>query len=576
VIGAGLSGLVTIKELLDEGHRVTCFEREASEGGNFNHPVGSAYDAMYLTTSQYFTAFSSFPPPLGQQPHHWSRQEYARYLRNFALEFQLLARIRFGTEVVKVRHVRDGGGNTFEVEHRDVKTGASTVSAFDAIAICTGPHAVRNPKLPSLPGAAEFRGRIEHAASYKSPEPYRGKRVVCVGFGETAADVAGQIAEVADSCWVSFRRYPAILPRYLGKGAKRHPNDLFLSRLAHALPRAVLNRLHLRRARRVLGASPGTTRARDRLIAEWRIKGGTPAHQSFQKNDDFVDSIVAGTLKVKPFGIERLEPDGVVFTDGSRVEADVVMCCTGFDESHPPTLVEGAKPLTVRELYKHAFHPDFGGRVAYIGWARPAQGGVPACAEMQARYFALLCSGTRAFPGPAALRRLIEKDREGEERSFYARPHLQTLCSYTPYMESLAELIGCRPRIRDFLFEPKVAYRLLCGSNIASTYRLCGPHAQPELARRMILYLPVVHSVATVAGLSVLYALSRIGLLRERKHPPAGAGGHDSRMPSRPAWTRASSATAGADAAGDDLLGGRPDSPASVGPPTLGTSAPRD
>ena len=80
VIGAGLAGLVTIKELLDEGHRVRCFERETREGGNFNHPAGAAYDTMYLTTTQYFTAFSSFPPPLNQKPRHWSRQEYVDYL----------------------------------------------------------------------------------------------------------------------------------------------------------------------------------------------------------------------------------------------------------------------------------------------------------------------------------------------------------------------------------------------------------------------------------------------------------------------------------------------------------------
>lgn len=531
VIGAGLSGLVTIKELLDEGHRATCFERETREGGNFNYPAGSAYDEMYLTTSQYFMAFSSFPPPLSQKPRHWSRQEYAEYLHAFALEFQLLNHVRFGTEVVTVRHVQDGTHDTFHVEHRDTKTGVSTVSAFDAIAICTGPHAVKTPRLPSLPGAARFRGQIEHATSYKSPEPYRGKNVVCVGFGETAADVAGQIADVAASCWISFRRYPAILKRYIERGARRYPNDAFLSRLVHALPRAVVNRIQLRRARRVVAAPPEVTSPHDRLIAEWRIKGGTPGHQPLQKNDECIDRIIAGTLQVKPFGIERLEGDTVVFSDGSRVKADVVMCCTGFDESNPPTLIEGTKPLAVRALYKHAFHPDFGGRVAYIGWARPVQGGVPACSELQARYFALLCSGTKTLPEPAALRRLIEKDRQSEERSFYTRKDLETLCSYTPYMDSVAELIGCRPRIRDYVFEPKVAYHLLCGSNIASTYRLRGPHAQPELAERVMLHLPVVFSSKQLAALGALYVLSQIGLLREPEHPGDDSDGHDARMP---------------------------------------------
>jgi dimethylaniline monooxygenase (N-oxide forming) len=234
---------------------------------------------------------------------------------------------------------------------------------------------------------------------------------------------------------------------------------------------------------------------------------------------------------VKPFGIERLEEDAVVFSDGSRVKADVVMCCTGFDESNPPTLIEGTRPLAVRDLYKHAFHPDFDGRVAYVGWARPVQGGVPACSELQARYFALLCSGTMALPEPAALRRLIEKDRESEERSFYARKSLGTLCSYTPYLDSLAELIGCRPRIRDYLVEPRVAYHLLCGSNIAPTYRLRGPHAQPELAKKVMLHLPVVFSPTQLVALGALYVLSRIGLLKEPEHPGDDLSGQDARIP---------------------------------------------
>jgi dimethylaniline monooxygenase (N-oxide forming) len=529
VIGAGLSGLVTIKELLDEGHRVTCFEREAREGGNFNYPVGSAYESMYLTTSQFFMAFSSFPPSPDEEPRHWSRGEYADYLHRFALEFRLVSHIRFGVEVLRIRHAKDVADCVFQVEHRDTTTGISTISEFDAIAVCTGPHAVKRPRIPSFPGAERFRGTIEHATSYKSPEPYRGKHVVCVGFGETAADVTGQIADAAASCWASFRRYPAVVRRHIVKGTRRYPNDTVMARLVHALPRAVVNRMQLRRARRVLDTPADKTSAHDRLIADWRLKGGTPGHQPLEKNDEFIDRVVAGTLKVKPCGIERLEEEAVVFSDGSRARADVVMCCTGFDEATVPILIEGTKPMAARELYKHAFHPDFGGRVAYIGWARPVQGGVPACSELQARYFALLCSGTRALPEVEALRRLIERDRRSEERAFYMRRSVGTLCNYTPYLDSVAELIGCRPRLRDYLLEPRVAYHLLCGSNIAPSYRLRGPHAQPELAKRMMFHLPVVFSLRQLVSLGALYLLSRTGLLKEAKHPDDDSDGRVAR-----------------------------------------------
>jgi hypothetical protein len=226
------------------------------------------------------------------------------------------------------------------------------------------------------------------------------------------------------------------------------------------------------------------TSLHERLLAEWTFKCSTPSHQSLQKNDDFVESILTGKLRVKPFGIERLEEDSVVFTDGSRLKADVLMCCTGYEVGKPPSyLIEGIDIAEVRQLYKHVFHPDLGERVALIGWARPAQGGIPACSEMQSRYFALLCSGKRTFPEKHELRRLIAQDREAEERAFYARRSQETLCSYTPYMDSLAELVGCRPRLRDFLFNPRLVYQppVWCqhSHGLSTVWSPCGPGDGP-------------------------------------------------------------------------------------------------
>ncbi len=512
VVGAGMSGLAAIKELLDEGHRVTCFERELKEGGNFNYPIGVAYDSMYLTVSQYHMAFSCFPPPLDQERRFWSREEYADYLHDFATKFGLFPHIQFNVEVVKIRR---SAHDKFQVTYCDKQTGTVTDTVFDAVAICSGAHAVHIPRMPQFEGADTFRGEIQHAVHYRTPEPFRGKHVVCVGFGETAADVATQIADVAASCWTSFRRYPSVLQRYYDYGTQRHTVDAFVTRIQAWLPRFVMNRRLLQDAQRTLQAPPDKTRPRDRLLAEWTIKCGTPAHQSFQKNDGFVESVLAGKLQVKPCGIQRLEEDSVVFTDGSRIKADVLMCCAGYEEGKPPNLIEGVDIAEVRQLYKHVFHPDLGARVAFIGWARPAQGGIPACSEMQSRYFALLCSGKRTLPEKNELQRLIAQDREAEERSFYARKSQGTLCSYTPYMEALAELVGCRPRMRDFLFKPLLAYHLLCGPNVAPTYRLCGPHADPEMAQRVILSLPVAHSPRELMTITYLSVLTRLGVFVE-------------------------------------------------------------
>jgi dimethylaniline monooxygenase (N-oxide forming) len=134
---------------------------------------------------------------------------------------------------------------------------------------------------------------------------------------------------------------------------------------------------------------------------------------------------------------------------------------------------------------------------------------------MQSRYFALLCSGKRTLPEKNELRRLIAQDREAEEQAFYARRSQGTLCSYTPYMDALAELVGCRPRVRDFLFNPRMAYHLLCGANIPTAYRLRGPHAAPEMAQRVMLRLPIAYSSRELVTLSYLHILNRLGMLAE-------------------------------------------------------------
>src|SRR5262249_10599967 len=247
---------------------------------------------------------------------------------------------------------------------------------------------------------------------------------------------------------------------------RRWTNDQVSSRLQHGLTRAQITRIRTRDFRKMMNSPGDTTKAHMRLVAEWNVKSGVFGHRPFQKNDDFVKSILDGKLRPKPFSIERLEERAVVFADGSRVEADVIMCCTGYQEGTPPTLIGDVEVVDVRGLFRHMFHPDLGARFAFIGWARPAQGGVPACSEMQARYFSLLCSRKRTLPESSQLWRLIAHDREYEERSFFAARNVKTLCSYTAYMDALAELVDCKPRLWRLIVEPALLYRLLCASNI--------------------------------------------------------------------------------------------------------------
>lgn len=475
VIGAGMSGLVAAKELLDEGHDIVIYEKESAIGGNFT--TGAAYERMKLTVSNYFMAFSSFPPPMGQKRRFWTREEYADYLDRFAANFSLGEHIQFGADVQTVERVAE---DAFRVSYR--ANGTAHHDMFSAVAICRGPHRIAAPRLVNYPGTTEYEGQILHAAHWSGPEEFQGKRVVCVGMGETSADITREISDVAEACWLSMRSYPALATRWYDGDT----TDAYSVRIAHWAPRAVLAKSRQEIEESVL---PQLS-LHDRIVFEW-TKQAKPG-RFLQKNCDFMDNVISGKITPVFSDISRLEGKMVFFEDGTSVTADVIMLCTGFEEnSIPKSWIQGYQVSDIRHLYKHEFHSEIGWRVAFIGWARPTQGGVPAASEMQSRLFALLCSGKRSLPPMDELVPRIKADADYADKLMSGSPFIRTLVHYTQYMDSMAELIGCKPNLEDYLDEPEFLYKLLFGSNISACYRLRGPHADPEAAKTLIMSLPV-------------------------------------------------------------------------------------
>jgi len=161
-----------------------------------------------------------------------------------------------------------------------------------------------------------------------------------------------------------------------------------------------------------------------------------------------------------------------------------------------------------------------GPSVAFIGLARPAEGGVPACSEMQSRYFALLCSNKRTLPPREKLEELIQRESTAEEAEFAHAQSVRTLVPYMAYMDAMARLIGCKPNPLRLLTRPVLLYKYWCASLVNIQYRLQGPHADPESAERVIRSLAVPWDIKSLIGLSIMdiYAgLKRTVLMLLRK-----------------------------------------------------------
>lgn len=536
VIGAGPAGLATIKELRQKGIEVVGFERQPTLGGVY----ASQYDQLLLTSSNMITSFSDHAQTWERGQHMWTRVEYLEYLMGYAERFDLCRHIHFSTTVQGVRRDARTGRWHVRAEPRPLPphlaerpqpevlsrqpAGRRALAAggeefeFDHVAICTGSQ--QSETQPDWPGLDSFRGEVVHSARYWRPEPFAGRRVLVVGLGESGADITLQIAKVAQATAVSTRNGPGyVIPRYYNDA----PTDVDTTRCYHALPLRVMeSRLFSFNSRLIdfsMGPNddPAVLQRASELNAE---RGLNPFRRFGTKSTRFVEAMLYHETAYRP-DIERIEADRVVFVDGSTFECDTILLCTGyrtgfpFLAEHHPELAEAIS--LVRGMYKRMVLPSLGPSLAWIGFVRPGLGSIPPCAEIQARYFALLVNGERTLPSPEEMARDIEKHARLDFEHFVVdADRMPTLTDYLRFLESVADAIGCRPPLRRLLrTDPQTWAKVMFGPITGAQYRLAGPGADPQGAREALRKVPIMlpasqaFKFTLLLGTKLLHTVSR-------------------------------------------------------------------
>ena len=532
VIGAGVSGLVTVKELLEQGHEPVCFERAAGLGGVFRYGEhdGVVWQSCRLTSSGLLTAFSDFPVS-AERAEHMRIAEYVRYLTDYAGAFGALPRIRFDTPVNSVEADPAGGWQVNSGRGEN-----TTTESFDSVAVCSGLH--QHAHVPSFPGQDTFPGEMLHASSYRRVDQVRGRKVLIVGAGESGADIAAEVAENAAETVLSLRRGVAVVSRR----AFGRPRDYLTSRLMNGashwvfqtrnpadnrkrtiyryafLPLVVIDKFLQVLYRQVwenlpmffhtkLSVVRTNLRTRKLTLQLLDESGGTVNEQFGTKDDCFVRALASGTCRRVP-AIREFQGRRVIFSDGSGFEPDLVLFCTGF-ETRAPFLGE---KVASASRYLNTFVPEVGESLGFIGFVRPAFGAIPPLAELQARWFALLQSGEKQLPPRDLMDRSIAHWDRVRRHIFRACPdRLEHLVDHTVFCDELASQIGCKPTRSDLRGESRgFRKRFYSGPFVAAQYRLVGPGAKPELARKAVESLPIAHPWPDRFNLHLRWSLCKV------------------------------------------------------------------
>ena len=360
-----------------------------------------------------------------------------------------------------------------------------------------------------------FKGDILHSKDYKNAEQFKDKRVLCVGLGESSSDVTSEISSVAKQCYLSLRRYPAVAPKFVPFQRDRFftiDSSWNTVRNFNNIPSFFHKQLTGGIFKQYLKSNNPDTRLR----GEWIKNSGPPGDQVINKNERVFTHIVDGKVIPNMTGIRAFDKDGVTFNDGTRIEIDAVVFCTGYQIVFP--FLKDVKVNNVRDLYLQMFDVEKGKELAFIGFARPQQGGVPAIAELQARYFALLCSDKKQMPRHEIQRKTISQHAKHWENEYSITPKATGLVNYCHYMDLIAEKVGCLPNKPSFLDDPVLRIKLDYNPIFCAQYRLNGPHAKPEASKRFLKSFPNTFSWKWIAYLIASRAILKFANNDKRTH----------------------------------------------------------
>jgi len=317
IIGAGPAGLASAACLRMRGLPFTLVEQADVIGPSWHR----AYERLHLHTPRQASALPFVPFAHGT-PRYPSRKDVIDYLEIYSRRFRIEP--LFGCQVSGIRRHADGWVAHFS---------ATDLIHARHIIVATGINAV--PNLPSWPGRARFRGEIIHSSAYRNGQPFSGRRVLVVGFGNSAGEIAVDLHSHGAGVALAVRGPVNVVPRDI-LGLPIVSIATALSRLPPRLGDAVAGPL----VRMVIGdiGRLGLRESGRGPLTEIASHGRIPL-------------LDHGTLRlirsrqIEVLGeVTGLDETSVHFRDGGCREVDAIVAATGFRSGLEQLLEPAERP----------------------------------------------------------------------------------------------------------------------------------------------------------------------------------------------------------------------------------------
>jgi 4-hydroxyacetophenone monooxygenase len=369
IIGAGVSGISAAVELKAAGVPYVVLEKNDGLGGSW---WDNRYPGCGVDTPSYVYSFSYFL-------RRWStyfgkRAEVQSYLEDVARTMGVYEDIRFRTEVSSAVYDEVTRTWTVTMRHAD---GSQEVLVANAVISAVG--ALSRPAMPVIAGMDRYAGQLFHSAHWPEGLDVTGKRVVVVGSGASAMQIVPAVADSVESLtvlqrspqWVapSFKYFDQVPPEvhwlmenvpFYHLWYRQRVSWLTNDRVHSALtidpeweyPERSINAVNDGHRRALTRYIVSELEGREDLQAK-----AVPTYPPFGKrmllDNGWYAALRRPNVELLTAGVAEITETGLLTTDGTKVEADVIVLATGFEAKKAlfPMHIQGRHGKVIRDIW---------------------------------------------------------------------------------------------------------------------------------------------------------------------------------------------------------------------------------
>ena len=338
IVGAGISGVDAAYHLQKNfpDKTFTLLDSLESFGGTWlthKYP-GIRSDSDLFTFGYKWKPWMSAPIATGE--------EILKYMSEAIEENDIGRHIRYQQRVQSASW--SSADKQWQIIAENVESGELSRFTCNFLWMCQGYYDHAEGYTPEWAGMEDFKGSIVHPQTWPEDLDYKGKRVICIGSGATAATVIPAMAADCEHITLLQRS-----PTYFAPGLNKNEVADMLRELD--IPDEWTHEIVRRKI--LLDQQEITRRSfeepeslKDELIEGARAYLGddfdidkhfTPKYRpwrqrlAFVPDGDLFQGIAAGQASVVTDEIERFTEKGILLASGEELEADIILTATGFN-----------------------------------------------------------------------------------------------------------------------------------------------------------------------------------------------------------------------------------------------------